>query len=468
MRFDRSWQVNDPPDKENACNNRPDPLHTGRSTERDENLRVLLRLRPIEAGRTSCIQVGPPVNWRQGTKTSRQLRITEEKRAHEFMFDTVCGPESSNLDIWNISARRVVDSFLSGINSALFSFGQTGSGKTWTMQGDWQGSLSEEGRSKLEVEGISAMALSYVLQTLHSRFGQSEEKWVCECSILEVYNDSVCDLLSRSTSDLCLREDPSKGVWAEGATMLRLRRREDVMKVIKTARSRLRFSSTAMNLRSSRSHLVITVFLYLEDEERSAERKEERIFRQSRLTLVDLAGNEKVNPCYELSLSQALPGEQVRGIGKDLPRGHVREQVREMTTMVEKLWSSVDGVRVEYDRRKRRRRRRITSCSVSEILVTLSQISPCFGRCPVGPRKEDRARSVPILEADVPPQRRYWSGFKDMRHRSCQPRRSDVQGKHQHPQLHDLRPVDTDKPQGSQRQVRVELSVPEGDEERPG
>ncbi|EKX49307.1 hypothetical protein GUITHDRAFT_53919, partial [Guillardia theta CCMP2712] len=207
----------------------------------------------------------------------------------------VCGPESSNLDIWNISARRVVDSFLSGINSALFSFGQTGSGKTWTMQGDWQGSLSEEGRSKLEVEGISAMALSHVLQTLHSRFGHSEEKWVCECSILEVYNDSVCDLLSRSTSDLCLRDDPSKGVWAEGATTLRLRRREDVMKVVKTARSRLRFSSTAMNLRSSRSHLVITVFLYLEDEERSAEKKEERIFRQSRLTLVDLAGNEKVS-----------------------------------------------------------------------------------------------------------------------------------------------------------------------------
>lgn len=53
-----------------------------------------------------------------------------------YYFDSVFGIESRQADIFNITARPIVDSVIEGYNGTIFAYGQTGTGKTYTMEGD--------------------------------------------------------------------------------------------------------------------------------------------------------------------------------------------------------------------------------------------------------------------------------------------------------------------------------------------
>lgn len=39
------------------------------------------------------------------------------------------------MDVYNITARPIVDKVLAGYNGTIFAYGQTGTGKTYTMEG---------------------------------------------------------------------------------------------------------------------------------------------------------------------------------------------------------------------------------------------------------------------------------------------------------------------------------------------
>jgi len=54
---------------------------------------------------------------------------------HKFEFDHVFDTESIQKDVYDISARPIVDSVLEGFNGTIFAYGQTSSGKTHTMMG---------------------------------------------------------------------------------------------------------------------------------------------------------------------------------------------------------------------------------------------------------------------------------------------------------------------------------------------
>ena len=45
-----------------------------------------------------------------------------------FDFDAVVGPDGRQEDVYNASAKPVVDDFLEGFNGTIFCYGQTGSG----------------------------------------------------------------------------------------------------------------------------------------------------------------------------------------------------------------------------------------------------------------------------------------------------------------------------------------------------
>ena len=51
-----------------------------------------------------------------------------------FNFDGVCGPDSTQADVWE-QARPLVDVALGGANATVFAYGQTGSGKTYPRIG---------------------------------------------------------------------------------------------------------------------------------------------------------------------------------------------------------------------------------------------------------------------------------------------------------------------------------------------
>lgn len=45
-----------------------------------------------------------------------------------FTFDHVFGPNSKQLDVYNIVARPIVEAVLEGYNGTIFAYGQTGTG----------------------------------------------------------------------------------------------------------------------------------------------------------------------------------------------------------------------------------------------------------------------------------------------------------------------------------------------------
>ncbi|POM60838.1 Kinesin heavy chain, partial [Phytophthora palmivora] len=54
---------------------------------------------------------------------------------HSFTFDQVFGTKSSQLHVYEATAKPLVESALRGYNCTCFVYGQTGSGKTFSMEG---------------------------------------------------------------------------------------------------------------------------------------------------------------------------------------------------------------------------------------------------------------------------------------------------------------------------------------------
>lgn len=100
------------------------------------------------------IPLFPLVNEVRGQISVQKLDSNSQEPPKTFTFDTVFGPESKQVDIYNLTARPIVDSVLTGYNGmyikfrqriqvfnciefqgTIFAYGQTGTGKTFTMEG---------------------------------------------------------------------------------------------------------------------------------------------------------------------------------------------------------------------------------------------------------------------------------------------------------------------------------------------
>ena len=54
---------------------------------------------------------------------------------HQFTFDQIYGPNSTQVSVYTQTAKPAVLSVLLGYNATIFAYGQTGTGKTFTMEG---------------------------------------------------------------------------------------------------------------------------------------------------------------------------------------------------------------------------------------------------------------------------------------------------------------------------------------------
>jgi centromeric protein E len=90
--------------------------------------------------------------------------------------------------------------------------------------------------------------------------------WV---SYMEIYNESVNDLLDASNLNLKIREDPSEGYFVGGLKTMRVGTIEDVAKIISIGEKNRHYRQTDIHDHSSRSHTIFRVLI----ENRSKEGK---------------------------------------------------------------------------------------------------------------------------------------------------------------------------------------------------
>nr|XP_019586448.1 PREDICTED: kinesin-like protein KIF28P [Rhinolophus sinicus] len=181
---------------------------------------------------------------------------------------------ASQRDVFHDLGRGILDSAWQGYNATLLAYGQTGSGKSYSMVGF--------GANK----GIIPNVCEELFQAVENR----ERNQECQVtfSMLEIYNEQVRDLLSRTKKPggLKVREDQQLGFYVEGLKSVPCENYAQIERLMEQGTKIRTTASTNMNVSSSRSHMVITIQFKQVFLDRD-------LTKQSSINLVDLAGSER-------------------------------------------------------------------------------------------------------------------------------------------------------------------------------
>ena len=166
-----------------------------------------------------------------------------------FSFDRVFGPHSSQNECFE-EISQLVQSALDGYRVCIFAYGQTGSGKTHTMEGS---------QSSEELLGMIPRAVLQIFSTAESLNRDKRWNFTFEASYLEIYNESIRDLLSHSNgvedTKLEIRHLPnSTKTVVTDLTIVPVETPESVLSLLKRAGHNRAVAETLCNDRSSRSH----------------------------------------------------------------------------------------------------------------------------------------------------------------------------------------------------------------------
>lgn len=212
------------------------------------NIRVFCRVRPaldVENGRAMC-------GWQYIDENSLEISTVDngKKIKHDFSFDQVFHPQSSQRDVFDLVSPLIQSAF-DGYNVCIFAYGQTGSGKTFTMEG----TSSKMGIIPNTVDLLFASVENYKLLG-----------WTYNITVtfLEIYNEVLYDLLSNDTKELDIRMVNPKTpheIFVSNLTEYTVESAHDLRELLEVANSHRATAATVGNERSSRSHAVAQIKL---------------------------------------------------------------------------------------------------------------------------------------------------------------------------------------------------------------
>lgn len=116
--------------------------------------------------------------------------------------------------------------------------------------------------------------------------------FILQASFLEVYGEDIHDLLDKNRESLPMREDSSGGVVVKGLKTRPISNTSEALQVLHDGTMNRTTAATLMNLTSSRSHAIFTI--YLSQVTRSHGSGTVDVTTTSRFTFVDLAGSERM------------------------------------------------------------------------------------------------------------------------------------------------------------------------------
>uniref|UniRef100_A0AAQ5ZYG5 Kinesin-like protein n=1 Tax=Amphiprion ocellaris TaxID=80972 RepID=A0AAQ5ZYG5_AMPOC len=194
-----------------------------------------------------------------------------------YMFDRVFQSNTTQEQVYNACAQKIVKDVLEGYNGTIFAYGQTSSGKTHTMEGNLHDTDSM---------GIIPRIVQDIFNYIYSMDENLE--FHIKVSYFEIYLDKIRDLLDVSKTNLSVHEDKNRVPYVKGCTERFVCSPDEVMDTIDEGKSNRHVAVTNMNEHSSRSHSIFLI--NVKQENTQTEQK-----LSGKLYLVDLAGSEKVS-----------------------------------------------------------------------------------------------------------------------------------------------------------------------------
>ncbi|XP_012070722.1 kinesin-like protein KIN-14N isoform X2 [Jatropha curcas] len=254
------------------------------------NIRVFCRVRPLLPDDSPCAE-GKIVSYPTTTEAlGRGIDLQQNGQKYPFTFDRVFTPDASQEDVF-VEISQLVQSALDGYKVCIFAYGQTGSGKTYTMMGK---------PGNPEQKGLIPRSLEQIFQTRQSLLSQGW-KYEMQVSMLEIYNETIRDLLSTNREpsrpengmsaggkQYAIKHDANGNTHVSDLTVVDVRSTREVSFLLEQAANSRSVGKTQMNEQSSRSHFVFT--LRISGTNESTDQQVQGV-----LNLIDLAGSERLS-----------------------------------------------------------------------------------------------------------------------------------------------------------------------------
>ncbi|KAH9693221.1 kinesin-like protein KIN-7I [Citrus sinensis] len=267
----------------------------------EERILVFVRLRPLNEKEYARNDVS---DWECINNNSIVFKNSLLERSvypPAYTFDRVFGCECPTRQVYEEAAKEVTLSVVNGINSTFFAYGQTSSGKTYTMG------------------GITENAIQDIYDYIDTH---QEREFVLKFSAMEIYNESVRDLLSTDSTPLRLLDDPEKGTVVERLTEETLTDMSHLMELLAVCEAQRQIGETALNETSSRSHQILR--LTIESSAREYLGAGNSSILSASVNFVDLAGSERAS--------------QTLNAGARLKEGsHINRSLLTLGTVIRKL-----------------------------------------------------------------------------------------------------------------------------------
>ncbi|XRB01607.1 kinesin motor domain-containing protein [Pycnococcus provasolii] len=252
----------------------------------DNRVRIFVRFRPPrdDDAKKQQQQSSSSSCW----TIQQDQYVLSADRDEPFAYDRVFASDTDQCTVFEGTVAEDVRACLqSGVNVTLFAYGQTGSGKTYTVLGT---------PSSKTAPGLLPRCLDAFFAAAEDGGGSSTSGEVgVHISMYEIYRETIIDLLCTSTTTsassssspapatLNLQEDNDGNVEVVGLSTELARSKAEALDIVERAGSRRATATTACNVASSRSHLVVVM------------RRGDGETRGGSLTLCDLAGSERVD-----------------------------------------------------------------------------------------------------------------------------------------------------------------------------
>ena len=219
-------------------------------------------------------------------KLNPQYAKSSSNAPPEFHFDELI-TGSENKPVYNKVARNHVISAMEGYNSVVFAYGQTASGKTFTLVSPIIAlpPRSVDFPSRQTGDDEQPGIIPRAMKDVFAYIKHTTREYLLRCSYIEIYNETIIDLLAPPSSQPVQIQGSGANVWLSPLREEVVTNFSSVKKVLGRGDANRRTASTDWNERSSRSHSVFRVVI--ESRERgggNSSRREEEGSPNGRMT----------------------------------------------------------------------------------------------------------------------------------------------------------------------------------------
>ncbi|KAL0220629.1 hypothetical protein RCL1_000483 [Eukaryota sp. TZLM3-RCL] len=213
--------------------------------------------------------------------STRRVLIPGDRRPKDskFAFDRVYNSEATQLEVYEGTAKELINDIFQGFNATVFAYGATGAGKTHTMLGN---------------ESAGPGVMVHCINDLFKQMTEFKEENDVKLSLsyLEVYNETLKDLIHpENPGPLDIREDSEKGIIVSNLSVHYPNSADQVLGLLQKGNSNRSQCPTDANATSSRSHAVLQIIIETTHKASGTMTCK----RVGKLSLIDLAGSERAS-----------------------------------------------------------------------------------------------------------------------------------------------------------------------------